>query len=218
MAQRMIHYLIGTMLAEEYEIVNRGRFLLGSILPDAYIRKQDRDLTHFADRKDPLIRYYDFEAFRARFREKMEDSLYLGYYMHLVEDVFYRRLIRIDHDLRLYDDPESVRKLHFDYQLLNKYIADRCHLRDELLNPPEISGEEILSVADFDLNLFLQEFHHDFTEKVEGTTTFLTEEILQEFLDKYLGEIRKECGAVIRGEHYLTAKDLAWKKKPPQKT
>jgi len=213
MAQRMIHYLIGTILVDEYQIRDRRRFLLGSILPDAYVQNQDRDLTHFAERRDPGISYYDFEAFRNRFQKKMDDSLYLGYYMHLVEDVFYRRLIRIDHDLRLYEDPDSVRKLHFDYQLLNRYIVDRYHLQNELLNPPDISQEEIMSVAELDTDAFLQELSNDFTEKVEGTTTFLTEQILREYLDKYLGEIRKECGAVIRGDHYLTAKDLAWEKK-----
>ena len=37
MAQRLIHYLLGEIFSEEIELKNKKRFLLGSIMPDAYM-------------------------------------------------------------------------------------------------------------------------------------------------------------------------------------
>lgn len=73
---------------KEIELKSKERFLLGSIIPDAYMDLKDRDKTHFANRTEETT-YFDFNLFREKFdRQINEDSLYLGYYMHLVEDVF----------------------------------------------------------------------------------------------------------------------------------
>ena len=37
MAQRTIHMLFATLLADKIDIFDKNRFLIGSILPDAYI-------------------------------------------------------------------------------------------------------------------------------------------------------------------------------------
>lgn len=47
MAQRTIHYLFGEIISRQVELKNKNRFLLGSILPDAYVDVRDRDRTHF---------------------------------------------------------------------------------------------------------------------------------------------------------------------------
>ena len=52
MAQRLIHYLLGEIFSEEIELKNKKRFLLGSIMPDAYMNLKDRDKTHFANRTE----------------------------------------------------------------------------------------------------------------------------------------------------------------------
>lgn len=52
MAQRLIHYLLGEMLSKEIELKNKERFLLGSVMPDAYKELKYRDKTHFANRTD----------------------------------------------------------------------------------------------------------------------------------------------------------------------
>jgi len=46
MAQRTIHYLFGEIFSRQVELKNKNRFLLGSILPDAYADVSDRDKTH----------------------------------------------------------------------------------------------------------------------------------------------------------------------------
>lgn len=52
MSQRLIHYLLGEMLSKEIELKNKERFLLGSVMPDAYKELKYRDKTHFANRTD----------------------------------------------------------------------------------------------------------------------------------------------------------------------
>lgn len=52
MAQRLIHYLLGEIFSKEIELKSKERFLLGSIIPDAYMDLKDRDKTHFANRTE----------------------------------------------------------------------------------------------------------------------------------------------------------------------
>ena len=89
MAQRTIHYLFGEMISNQIPLSDKKRFLLGSILPDA-IEPHNRDTSHFII-ETQLHKYFDFEAFRRQYAAQIQqDDLYLGYYMHLVEDAFYR--------------------------------------------------------------------------------------------------------------------------------
>ena len=208
----MIHYLIGTILADQAHIRDRARFLLGSVLPDAFRDVRERDVTHFVNHDDLAVRFYDFEAFRQEYSEKMQDSLYLGYYMHLVEDNFYRRLIRVDHEWKVYEDPKGVEKLHRDYEILNSYIVGKWQLQNEPFAVPEVLQESLLRITDFDIPGIISELEHDFTDDIHGTTVFLTEEILEEFLDRYLSDIKKEFRAVLLGERYLSAKSFAWRR------
>ena len=85
MASSMIHLAITKGLTEERETKALERLFLGSILPDgavsgnSHLKKclTDNDFT------------YDLEFFRTRFGEQMQkDPLYLGYYLHLVQDLF----------------------------------------------------------------------------------------------------------------------------------
>lgn len=41
MAQRIIHYLLGEIFSKEIELKSKERFLLGSIMPDAYMNLKD---------------------------------------------------------------------------------------------------------------------------------------------------------------------------------
>ena len=89
MAQRTIHYLFGEMISRQTQIRDKKRFLLGSILPDA-IETANRNLSHFKVETE-THKFFDFRSFRNRyFQQILQDDLYLGYYMHLVEDAFYR--------------------------------------------------------------------------------------------------------------------------------
>ncbi len=214
MAQRTIHYLLGELLLRRCPVRDRKRFLLGCILPDAYSDLSQRALTHFTNRSVPGYMYFDFDAFRERFGEKLTaDDLYLGYYMHLVEDNFYRVFFRERVGVAIDNQkPEQVRRLHLDYTLLNTCIVERYGLRNEVLRPADFEKEALAAVAQFDLDGFLAEFDGDFTRRAEGETRYLTEAVLEEFLALYYEPCLRELRTVLRGGRGLVARDMAWTK------
>lgn len=79
MAQRTIHMLFGTLLSNKIEIFDKGRFLIGSILPDAYINPTNRKDSHFIKYiADENCLYFDFQDFLERFENNVKnDDLYL---------------------------------------------------------------------------------------------------------------------------------------------
>lgn len=52
------------------------------------------------------------------------DDLYLGYYLHLVQDICYRHFV---YDKYKWNPmiPGNVEKLHKDYSIINIYVATR---------------------------------------------------------------------------------------------
>ena len=212
MAQRTIHYVLGELLLRECPARDRKRFLLGSILPDAYSAQEERKLAHFTDRSTPGIMYFDFDAFRRRFGDRMAaDDLYLGYYMHLVEDNFYRVFFRERVGVNIdAQKPEQIKRLHLDYTLLNAYITERYGIRNEVERPPDFESEPLNEIAHFDLDRFLREFAGDFTRQAEGDTRYLTEPMLDEFLARCLPQVLRELRTVQAGGRGLAARDMAW--------
>ena len=140
---------------QEIELKNKERFLLGSIMPDAYKELKYRDKTHFANRTDGT--YFDFNLFREKFDRQMnEDNLYLGYYMHLVEDVFYRQFIHRD-EFRVPKSQEEVLMLHNDYHILNSYIVGKYNCQNILQDKINLDSEKIMEIAEFRIEGFLKD-------------------------------------------------------------
>ena len=212
MAQRTIHYVFGELLLRECPVRDRQRFLLGSILPDAYADRADREATHLMDRSRPGFGFFDFDVFRERFAPQLaEDDLYLGYYMHLVEDNFYRSFFRERVGIAIdAQNPEQIAVLHRDYTLLNTYIVSHFGIENCLEHPADFEREPLNVLARFDLDRFLAAFTADFTEKREGGTHFLTEALLDEYLARYLADALRELRTVRRGGRWLRAADMAW--------
>lgn len=217
MAQRMIHYLMGVLMLGEIPALDRKRFLTGTILPDAYEDVRQRDLTHYTSTLEDGTTCYDFEHFREMYGQRLaEDDLYAGYYMHIVEDDLYRCFIRRDHKLDVYGTPGHVEKLHMDYRLLNVYIRERYRLSDELTVPAEVENEPLLKRARFAVRPFMESFAEDFTEEIRGETVFLSEQLLDEFMERYLPMAKEELAALRQGRRYLKASDWSWiRKRPP---
>ena len=201
MAQRLIHYLLGEIFSEEIELKNKKRFLLGSIMPDAYMNLKDRDKTHFANRTEETT-YFDFNLFREKFdRQINEDSLYLGYYMHLVEDVFYRQFIHRD-EFRITKSQKEISMLHNDYHILNSYIVSKFNCQNILQEKINLDSEKIMEIAEFRIEGFLKDFAGDFSDKTQGET------VIEEYVPVMLEELR----AVKKDKSILVAKDYKWKR------
>ena len=85
MASSIIHLAVTKELTKRYKFKDENRLKFGAILPDAgrgkdsHVKKAVWGLNK---------RVYDFERFRAEYGELMKsDDLYLGYYLHLVQDI-----------------------------------------------------------------------------------------------------------------------------------
>jgi len=211
MAQRTIHYLFGEMIADAVGINDRERFLLGSVMPDA-IEAKDRNASHFKKRTETHDRF-DFDAFRERYLDWMlRDDLYLGYYMHLVEDAFYRTFV-YDDGYRMPQNMDEVKLLHNDYHILNAYIVEKYGIQNILHRNVLPADESLFEIADFHLDAFLAEMENDFTERTTGSTVFLTESMLDEFVGKYLPPAVEEVKSLKSGKTFLKASDYAYRRK-----
>ncbi len=211
MAQRTIHYLFGELFSQHINFKDKQRFLLGSVLPDAFADVSDRNKTHFKQQiAEKNQGYFDFDKFKEQYFDLMQkDDLYLGYYMHLVEDAFYRDYIYCGRFI-MPCNMEEVSILHNDYHILNSYISEKYGLQNILETPANFTDEAICDIADFSIDEFLNDMSHDFTEKTVGETVFITENMLDEFIDNYLAAGIKELTAVKNRTTFLKAIDLAY--------
>lgn len=211
MAQRTIHYLFGEMIFNQTALTDKKRFLLGSILPDA-IDPSCRNASHFKV-KTVTHKYFDFEAFRAKYQNHiLHDDLYLGYYMHLVEDAFYRAYF-YNNRFTMPRTREEVPILHRDYHILNSYIVRKYNIHNILEHSIPLENEPLRDIAPFLTDEFLREMASDFTEQTEGNTVYLTENMLDEYVQAFLPLAIGEVTCVRRGSTILRATDYAWPSK-----
>ena len=211
MAQRTIHYLFGELISREVELHDKKRFLLGSILPDAYVDLEQRDATHFRVVDETGI-YFDFPSFFEKYKKQIqEDDLYLGYYMHLVEDAFYRIFFYNVHQKRP-STKENVKSLHRDYHILNQYVIQKYELENELYEIDKLSALFIDEIGEFRVEEFLKELAEDFVEKILGETVYLTEDMIDEYVMRYMPLALQEVRCAKMGISCLKISDYTWQK------
>lgn len=211
MAQRTIHYLFGEMIARQVEIGDKKRFLLGSIMPDA-VEVCQKDKSHFKVRTDKL-KYLDFEAYRNQYFDRMQqDDLYLGYYMHLVEDAFYRVFIYQDR-FTMPRNKEEVALLHRDYHILNAYIVKKYNMHNGLEKNMIVDYEPIGGIETFLIQESLTKLSDEFVEQTQGETAFLTEGMVDEFIETYLPLAVEEVRNLKKENSLLRVCDYTWPRK-----
>ena len=213
MAQRTVHYLIGEDLIA-LGVRDVDRFRVGNLLPDAIEDLVFRELTHYHDETEiggERRCFSDFERFRREFAPLVEtDGLYLGYYMHLVEDACYRVFWHRARFAPRHMTRENVAVLHNDYHLLNHYIVSRYGIRDELVMPEGFEREPINRIYPFLLRDFLDEMRSDFSEKPQGTTHYMTEALLEEYLAGAMETCREALRRILSGGEALDPRSLNW--------
>lgn len=199
------------MIARQIGVSDEKRFLLGSILPDG-VAGRDKDRSHFKVRTDALT-YIDFEAFRTQYLPAMQqDDLYLGYYMHLVEDALYRSYIYQDR-FTMPRCREEVEALHRDYHILNAHIVGRYHLRNILQGECFPQVPAIGGITDFRIRDSLTRLGQEFTEQTEGATVYLTEAMVDEFIETALPVAMEEVKHFRTGAFHLKVRDYTWAKR-----
>ena len=207
--------LFASLVEKKIDISDRNRFLLGSILPDSYIDPSARKTAHFIKSiPEQNQLFFDFPCFLEAFSQSvLNDDLYLGYYAHLVEDAFYRFFLYYEKDFMGRISRYELEFLHNDYHILNSYIIGKYDMPKQLELPDNFEKESINQITEFDANRIISEYENDISENVTGNTTFLTESMLEEFVDKYIGLLSDELQSVRKGGSLLNPLDYKWENK-----
>lgn len=215
MAQRTIHILFATLLSDKIELYDKNRFLIGSILPDAYINPTDRKIAHFIKyTSDENCLYFNFHEFLEKFQSNIiDDDLYLGYYAHLVEDAFYRYFLYYEKNFMTNIKSYKLDILHNDYHILNSYITKKYVLPAYLELPKDYEKEALNGITEFDVKQIVQDYRNDIVELSNEKTVLLTEDMLEEFVLKYIDIIADELCSVRNAHSKLNVLDYKWENK-----
>lgn len=172
---------------------------LGSVLVDA--RGQ---AGHFRGQASDGRRFYDLDRFRAQYGDQLfRDDFYLGTYLHLVQDMLYRKFLYVDHRYRR--SPEAVAQLHEDYRRLNPFLVRKYALRPLRL-PSELAGHPLL--AD-NAEAFLADMRGQFLP-CDDRPVVLTESMAVEYIDQATVLCRAELDALRNGTPGVDPMDYAY--------
>ncbi len=207
MASRIMHLAIADKILESIKINNINSFKIGTILPDAY----KQATSHFKIKVLNNTKLtYDLTGFRNTYKsELLSNDLYLGYYIHLVGDLFYRHFV---YDKHHWDPmPEgNVQKLHNDYKLLNKYVVDKYKITDDIEMPIDLENEEIFKAFPFDAEGLLCDLKTDFYCFGEGDAFFFTSEMADEYIEETTKRCVEEIDALRKNKTTIDECEFAW--------
>ena len=210
MASRIIHLAVTDRIAKQYRYKDKNRLELGSILPDAATSGNSHLKISIAD---GTKKTYDLTSFRSGFlSEILQDDLYLGYYLHLVQDLYFRNFV---YDRYHWDPlpPGNVERLHYDYALINPYVIQKYALSDTVSVPASFDGEPVNRLGRFSIGEFLADMKTDFQSRPAGTTFFFTKEMADEFIAYACGKCEQEINSLFNGLECLDEKTLAWQRR-----
>ena len=211
MASRIIHLAISNELSKQYEFSDLDRLYFGTIIPDGVSNRQEYILSHFKIKiGEKGKRLYNLTKYRKEFGELMKaDDLYLGYYLHLIQDLLYRHFI---YD-RYHWNPKlegNIDRLHDDYRQINAYVIDKYGIQNDIRVPTGFANEKINEIAAFEPYKFIQELKKDF-EKIEYKEPFFfTDNMADEYIQWATEYCIKELAALKNGSHYFDEYEWSW--------
>ena len=213
MASSIMHLAVAGELAKKHSFSNLERLKAGVVLPDAgkgragHIMKRIWGLNK---------RSYDFEFFRDKFGDLMKtDDLYLGYYLHLVQDLCYRHFV---YDKYKWNPtiPGNVEKLHRDYEILNHYVAKKYNISG-ITEPADFQKEPLTSICEFDVKWLVDSIDTQLSADLkddEDDIFFFTKEMADEFIAEATDICLKELQALENGGKLIESYDNAWTNMP----
>lgn len=214
MASRIMHLAMANEIAKKSDW-DTERFRLGSILPDAYAKSLGTASSHLKMKiNNDTQKTYKLTWFRDKYKKEMQqDGLYLGYYMHLIQDIIFRCFVY--NDYKWNPVPEgNIQRLHNDYGLLNPYLIDKYDISVEINIPCDINGEELMKIYPFDLEQLKINLKNDFEIFYQGTTFFFTEQMADEYIQKTTKICVAEIQAVQQGHYIIEEESYAWPAHP----
>lgn len=212
MASTIMHLSIADEISKQIEIKDINRFRIGSIITDAYMNRYDRKISHFKDKIENGSKVIiKLREFREKYADKIvNDDLYLGYYMHLIQDILYRQFVYGEYNWN--PRPEgNVARLHKDYALINSYLIEKYDVSSEISIPSGIEDEEILNICSFNIENLMRNLKSYFIPYTEGDNFFFTNEMADEYIQKAIPICVKEIEALRKGSFLMDEVEYAWK-------
>lgn len=200
-----MHMAIAYRILASCDIDEPDRFLTGMIIPDAATggNSHFRKSIHMGFRVT-----YDLEMFRNRYQSQLEsDSFYMGYYLHLVQDMLYRDYLQ----RRLHWKPsrKSIARIHSDYWYLNSYLRKKYDLKMPRIE--QIEGiDTLFQNCKFNTDSLSQYIHDDLENDCDANDTAL---IGPEDIDGYIDLAVKRCVMEIQAIQNggSTLENILWK-------
>ena len=194
-----MHMAVASRLLQYIE--NPDQFYLGCVLADAC-----GQAGHYRARTGDGYRYYDLAKFRAEFGDRLlYDDYCLGYYLHIAQDMVYRKFVYADHGWSP-RDPGNVERLYNDYRLLNPVLVKKFGLKP-LCVPGKLAGHPLLPAS---ADSFVAGMEYQFEPYEEGTAFFLTEELAMEFVERAAKVCVQEIRALRGGGEHVDPMDYAY--------
>lgn len=210
MASSLIHLAITNEFANKIKVKDIKRLRMGSMLPDNVGPKGHLKISICGNHK----KTYNLEYFRKKFIELIkEDDLYLGYYLHLVQDILYRRYVYTEHNWNPLI-PGNVERLHRDYEICNSYVIEKYELTKEMIESFSIDGQAIRSLAEFNIEEFAAKVRDYFNPVDFDDIYFFTKEMADEFISKAVEMCINEVKNLQSGEELIDSYEWAWDNMP----
>ncbi len=207
MASSIIHLAITNELTKKYEFKNIARLKFGACLPDAGKGKASHLKIDVWGRNKKT---YDFEYFRSKFGDLMKsDDLYLGYYLHLVQDICYRHFVydKYKWNPRI---PGNVERLHNDYAIINHYVAVKYGLVNDFIAPNDFERERICEICEYDIHRLMMDMDSFFTDVKDDEIFFFTREMADEYISEGVAFCMNELKALDGEGSPIDSYDNAW--------
>ncbi len=152
MASRIIHYIIALQILEGCNL-DRNDFILGNLLPDAHdgtlYGNSHSHFRYIINGEYTKLPELEYVRFKKKYSDYLGNSLFLGYYCHLLSDHKWSQLKIPGFPNDINNDTEeflTLRKLlHKDYGTLNRHLIHYYKLSPPqlLVTPNEIIITEI---------------------------------------------------------------------------
>ncbi len=206
MASSIIHLAVTGELMKKRDFRDPGRLRFGSVLPDA----GDSKVSHLRRQLDGTRRMLDFATFREEFGELMlQDDLYLGYYLHLIQDMCFRHLLYDKYHWNPWS-PGNVDRLHRDYAIGNGYVIRKYNLRNDISFPAGFEDEPLNRICTFDTAELLRMMSLYFSYVEEGEIFFFTNDMADEYISEAAEVCLGEVDALFHGGKLTDGLESSW--------
>lgn len=184
----------------------RKEYLAGTILPDYVFEENHHYKDLMGERK-----FFNLARFRAEHKDKLADPVYIGYYLHLVQDMIFRDFMYNTHGFSP-AQRENVLKLYGDYQRLNGHLARKYSIPVELLKNIDIIPSD--RYPDFTLNKaeLIEETqkYHNINICPEGEYSFFTPEMADEYVRRASIACIHELSALKGETEHINEFEYSW--------